>query len=281
MKRLIVSADDFGLTRSINQGIAQAYKDGIVTCIHVMPSGGAFGHALELSREMGLEEVGAHLALTETSPVGEPVRVPTLVSAPGRFPGGRIAFLMRYLFGSVDKGQAYSELKDQMDALAATGLRIMTLSCHEHLHMIPAILDLFILIAREYGVPAIRFPHGERPFRPGMNAVLKSLALSLFERPMRKALRNSAIVSPDHFRGLMDSGSLDEEVILRIIEALEDGTTELVCHPGILGPEIPDKYPFHRNCETELSALTGDRVKKLIEDRGIALVRYSDFLAGA
>jgi predicted glycoside hydrolase/deacetylase ChbG (UPF0249 family) len=97
---------------------------------------------------------------------------------------------------------------------------------------------------------------------------------------MSKVLSASSIKSPDHFRGFLDSANITEANLLGIVDFLEEGSTELVCHPGFLGPEILDRYTFHRNCEAELFALTSPRVRKRLEERGIRLASYSEFLSG-
>jgi predicted glycoside hydrolase/deacetylase ChbG (UPF0249 family) len=278
MKYLIVSADDFGLTKTINEGIVKAYKEGIVTCVNLMPTGEAFESALKLAKVTGLNETGAHLALTQTNPLTETSKIPTLVTPNGSFYKDYKKFFLRFIHGLIDLDQVYIELKSQLNVLHMTGLRITNLSSHEHIHMAPVILDIFVKLAKEYCIPAIRFPHKERSFHTGINKFYRSIILSCFEKRMKKVLHASAISSPDHFRGFLYSGKLKEEVVLRIVGSLEEGTTELVCHPGIIGPEVLKKYEFHKNCELELSALTSNVVKRLINDEEIQLLSYSEFL---
>ena len=69
VKHLIVTADDLGLAKSINEGIAKACREGIVNSVSVIPTGEAFGDALKVIEGLGLKEIGAHLALTETKPL--------------------------------------------------------------------------------------------------------------------------------------------------------------------------------------------------------------------
>ena len=280
MKYLIVSADDFGLTKSVNEGIAKARREGIVTSVNLFPSGEAFDDALRLAKELGLKEAGAHLALTETIPVTDPSRIPTLVATDGRFYGGRNQFLLRFILGMVDHDHIYTELKAQMDAVIGAGITITDLSSHEHIHMVPGILDVFVKLAKEYDIPAIRYPHKDISARPfGPDGLYKSFVLAFFEGGMARVLNQSSIRSPDHFRGFLDSANITEEALLGILDSLEEGTTELVCHPGFLGPEVLDRYTFHANCETELFALTSRRVRKRMEDRGIQLMTYGEFLS--
>ncbi|MCX5679426.1 MAG: ChbG/HpnK family deacetylase, partial [Candidatus Omnitrophica bacterium] len=69
MKKLIVTADDFGLTHSINEGILMAAREGIVTNINLIPTGDASGDAIAVIKYDKIPEIGVHLALTETRPV--------------------------------------------------------------------------------------------------------------------------------------------------------------------------------------------------------------------
>lgn len=279
MKYLIVSADDFGLTKSVNEGIVKAHREGIVTSINLFPSGDAFDDALRLAGEMGLKEAGAHLALTETAPVADSKSVSTLVSPDGKFHSGRNQFLPRFILGMVDQDHIYMELKAQMDVIAAAGITITDLSSHEHIHMVPGILAIFVKLAKEYDIPAIRYPHKDKSARPfALDGFYKSFVLTFFEGGMARVLDRSSIRSPDHFRGFLDSANITEDTLLRIVDSLEAGTTELICHPGFLSPEVLDRYRFHKNCEAELFALTSRRVRARLEDKGVRLMTYGEFL---
>jgi predicted glycoside hydrolase/deacetylase ChbG (UPF0249 family) len=280
MKQLIVAADDFGITESVNEGIARSREEGIVTSLNFLPTGEAFDDALRLAKSIGLNEAGAHLALTETVSITEARRIPSLVDADGRFYKGHSQFLLKFISGAIDLDEVYVEWRAQLQRVSSFGIRITNLSSHEHIHMLPELLDIMIKLAKEYDIPAIRYPHADRSSgRKGIMTVCKSLALLYFGGNMFRALRSSGITAPEHFLGFLDSGNITEEVLLDMIDNLKDGTTELVCHPGFLGPEVLDKYRFHKNSEAELFALTSPRVKKLADDKGISLVSYAEFLS--
>jgi chitin disaccharide deacetylase len=278
MKCLIVSADDYGLNNALNEGIAKACVDGIVTCVNIMPSGDAFKNALALLKKTGIKEIGAHLSLTQTRPLTEHDRIPTLVTRSGNFHKNYKAFFVKFISGRINLTQAYLELKRQMEIIHAAGLRITNLSSHENVHMVPSILNLFIRLAKEFKVPAIRFPHGDKSFSYGINTIYKKMVLSFFEERMKNILNATGVIFPDHFRGFLYSGKMNENIVLQIAESLEEGTTELICHPGILDRKVPPNPGFYQNCESELNALTSLHVKKLVEARNIQLVSYSDFL---
>lgn len=280
MKQLIVAADDFGLTKSVNEGIARSYEEGIVTSLNLLPSGEAFDDALSLAKKIGLDEAGAHLALTETTALTGPSAITSLVDADGRFYRGHADFLLKYISGAINLDEVYLEWKAQLKRARETGINITNLSSHEHIHMLPKLLNILISLAKEYNIPAIRYPHAESSkSRCNVKTVVKAMALSIFEGNMARVIRASGMAAPEHFMGFLDSGNITEKVLLDMLANLKDGTTELVCHPGFLGPEVLDRYTFHKNSEAELFALTSRRVKKLADEKEISLVSYAEFLS--
>jgi chitin disaccharide deacetylase len=279
MKQLIVTADDFGIAKSINAGIAKACKDGIVTSISVLASGDAFQDAVEVVRNIGMREIGAHLALTGTRPVADPAKIRTLVLQDGQLCKGHAEFFAKYFFRLINNDDIYIELKSQMEKLKVMGLPITSISSHEHVHMMPGVLEIFIRLAHEYNIPVIRYLHKDwRGGRISIGKFYKTCVLNYFDKRTKSALDKASIACTDYLIGFLDSGRIDEAMILDIIASLEEGTTELVVHPGFLGPMILEKYRFHLNCERELFFLTSLRVKKLIDQTGVKLVTFSQFL---
>jgi len=263
MKRLIVTADDFGMARSINEGIARAYSDGIVTSVALLPAGAAFDDAIRIARELKIDQAGAHLALTEVRP---------------DLPPHHTNLFLQLVSKKIRPDELYAELKSQLEAAFSTGIKINNISSHEHVHMFPAILEIFIRLAKEFGIDTIRYPHGDRPVSwLEAGAIYRSAVLNFFSPGMKRAFAEAGIRHPDYFMGFIDSGRLTaEDILIHMIRSLKDGTTELVCHPGFLGPEVLDKHTFHINCEAELAALTSKHVKMLIEASDVKLVNFSE-----
>ncbi len=279
MKYLIVMADDFGLAESINDGIVKAYKEGIVTDLNFLPSGEAFEHAVGLAKGLGIEDVGAHLSLTETAPVSAPRNVPTLVTGSGRFHKDRSALFLAHFTWRLDRNEVYTELKAQLDLLKSRGLKISVLSSHEHIHMMPFMFDIFIDLAREYEIPFLRYIRGDKLISPvNIKKFLKYLILVFFEMGSRKIIDKKKINCSDSLRGFIDSGDINEESLLKILNSLGDGIVELVCHPGLLSPRVLDKYKFHINCERELAALMSRRARRFIAESAIVTARYGSLI---
>ena len=279
MKKLIVTADDFGLTQSINEGILMASREGIVTNINLIPTGGAANDAIALIKYNKIPEIGVHLALTETRPVTSIRLISSLIDGSGSFPGSRIAFLGKLFSGHIDMEHVKVELKSQMDKAAHSGARITNLSSHEHLHMIPEIFRVITGLAKEYGVRYVRVLKKEAIVAPfSMNKVFRSAVVDYFRPGMEKLLKRSALSTADNFLGFLDSGAMGESVLLRMLKDIKEGVTELVAHPGFLDPEVLHHYRFHINCEEELYALTGPKIKRAVADNGIKLCKYGDLV---
>lgn len=276
-KYLIINADDFGLTKSINEGIVKAFRNGVLSSANLMPSGEAFADAVSWMKELGIKESGVHLSLTESIPTLKAYEIPTLVSKEGRFHSHHTNFFIRFFLGKISKGEMLDELRNQLDMVRDSGIKINYLSSHEHVHMMPGVLNMFIELAREYEIPAMRcikkeyYRHkwGSRPF-------YRSVVLSLIGKNGERIMKREGMGYPDNFLGFVDSGSVHEVILLDMINSLKDGITELVMHPGFLGPEVLERYRFHINCESELHAITSPRVRKAIEDNGIKLTNYAE-----
>ena len=278
MKYLIVSADDFGSFESLNQGIIKAFKDGIVTSIHLMPAASEFQDALAQARAAGIKEMGAHLCLTREAPVTNPDLIPTLVTNNDRLKGrGRI--FLDLLLKKINLQEIRLELKNQLERIKNSGIKITSLSGHEHVHMLSEILNIFIELAKEYKIPAIRYPRQEKLGGViTINKFYKICVLVYFQRKMGVVLRKSGLLYTDNFSGYLDSGKLNEEVLMRLLRSLGEGCTELMAHPGFLSPEVKKGSPFHaKNCENELAALTSARIKQLVSDLNIKLVTFEEF----
>lgn len=267
VKHLIVTADDIGLTKSINEGIAKACREGIVSSVSVMPAGEAFEDALKVIKDLGLKEIGAHLSLTETKP---------LLSS-SRFYLNHNRFFKDILFGRPDLGWVRRELKAQLELLKRAGVKITHINSHEHIHMIPEILNIFISLAKEFNIPALRYPRRDRPMRPfNIRDLYKKSVLSYFSGRSRDIFKSSGLLYTDHFLGLLDAGKLKEDLLIEMLSCLKDGVTELVCHPGFLSPEVMDSYKWHVGAEAELFALTDPRIKSAIKNNGIRLITYGE-----
>src|SRR6266849_6501592 len=111
--RVIVNADDFGLTARVNQGVLEAHTRGILTSASIMAVGQAFEHAARLARATPALDVGVHLTLVEERPLLPRYQIPSLVGPEGRFPRHADRFVLRYFAGRINLLEVRQELAEQ------------------------------------------------------------------------------------------------------------------------------------------------------------------------
>jgi chitin disaccharide deacetylase len=289
MKRLIVNADDFGLTAGVNQAIIEAHQDGLISSTSLMANGEAFADAIAVVLRAPRLGVGLHLNLTEGNPVAPARSVPSLINGRGLFARKAAGLWRATLVGRVSAAEIERELHAQIEKVLAAGIVPTHLDSHKHLHALPGVGDMSLKLARQYGIRAIRcvaetwpalgylldrFPRAKaRILRQRLN----SLALSTLSRGWRRRLPQTGLACAEHFYGVTPTGFLDEELLREILRRLPDGTSELMCHPGHVDQALrqtPTRLLEQR--EREYQALTRPDIKLLAKELGIKLVDYGD-----
>jgi len=277
MLRLIVHADDFGLSEAINDGILRSHREGILTATSLMANGDAFDHAVELCRRSPALDVGVHLTLVEERPLLDPDAVSSLVGADGRFHRHATVLARRYFSGRLCLDQVRKELDAQIRLVLSRGIRPTHLDSHQHAHMLPHLLRVVTELAREHDIPHVRYPAEKptwymvtTPYRARRALELLGMsALCLFGRraPVRRT---------DHFVGFYFGGDLGTHNLRLIINSLpRTGTCELMCHPGLPDPETRHAH-WGYHWQEEFEALVDPAIAVLIRSRDIALISFRD-----
>lgn len=286
MKRLIVNADDLGMTRGVNQGIIHCYREGIVTSATIMANGGAFEDAVSLARANPNLGIGVHVVLVGGKAVGRKSDVGALAAEGGELPRTLSSLLRKSAAGVVTNRQVEAEIRAQVERVLAAGIQPTHLDTHKHTHIYPPVMKALARVARDYGIARIRMPfenlRGVVRRLGGMR--LASLGRSTFVLSVqgnrsyfRRYTRANELRTPDHFFGFAVTGELARDGVLRILQNLPEGASELVCHPGINDADLeaqPTRLKKER--ETELAALTDADVKKEIAKRSIHLISYRE-----
>ena len=280
MKALIVTADDFGLSLRVNDAVERAHRQGILSAASLMVGAPAVEYAVERAHAMSALGVGLHLTLIDGRPVLPPREVPGLVGSDGRFSSDPFRFGVA-LYASPDlRRQAQAEIGAQFDRFRMTGLKMDHINGHKHFHLHPVVLSAITSVALRFGSPPVRVPL--EPFGPSFRAnrdrAFGRLASSLFyltqTRRMRRRLAAAGIPSNDYLFGLNDSGAMVEDRVLRLVDCLPDGISELYCHPATGPWEGPDNLPSSYRAEDELRALLSPAVKMKIEACSLRRLSY-------
>jgi hopanoid biosynthesis associated protein HpnK len=287
MKRLIVNADDFGLTRSVSQAIVRAHQGGIVTSTSLLANGEAFDLAVELARGEARLGVGIHLNLTEGKPVAKFPPASRLIDAGGSFRSRPLGLAGKIILCQVKLGEVEKEMRAQIEKILKTGLKADHIDSHKHIHLFPPVFELTTRLAREYRIGWIRCPgesragaaclvpagHGARWKIAKQRLVARGLAILASEG--RRKLREAGLNAPDNLLGIAETGFLDKCCLERLLEGLPSGTSEIMSHPGYADADLrrtPTRLLNER--ETEFGAMTIPEVQGLVARLGIELVTY-------
>ena len=277
--RLIVHADDFGLSREVNEAIVLAYREGILTSCSLMVSGEAFADAVRLARENPGLAVGVHLVTVLGDAVLPPATIPTLVDRRGRFSSRPTLAGLRYFFSPRARRELHLELTAQVEKFQATGLPCSHLDSHLHMHVHPAIFRIVVELAERYGVPRVRLPRDSlglalRADRGRAVAMgTQAFIFRLLCRSMARELTARRIAFTRRVYGHLRSGRLREDYVLSVLEDLEEGVSELYFHPALYRSSA-GLDPRQREQMNELALLTSPAVRRRLDELGIELTSY-------
>ena len=277
MKKLIVTADDFGAASAVNDAVEHAHRNGILSAASLMVSGAHAADAVRRAKGMPSLRVGLHLVLVEGKPVLPAESVPDLVDAHGHFRTDMALAGAAMFFLPKVRRQLEAEVEAQFAAFEATGLPLDHVNAHKHFHLHPTIAELMVKFARRHGAKGARVPLEPQNILRKIEKTGPSGTVALtqpFAKALRTRFRRAGIVAPDQVFGLAWSGAMRANRLMGILSNLPKGLTEIYMHPasGAYPGSAPD-YEYR----AELAALIDPRMPGLIASGDIRLGGFSDF----
>ena len=238
MSRLIINADDFGLTEGVNRAIVELHRDGVLTSATLMARAGATSQAIRLALENPTMGVGCHVVLVDGQPVLPPDKVSSLVdNKTGFFFPSLTAFLARLFSGRIRAAEIEAEAAAQIALLKGGGMRLTHIDTHKHTHMFPPVLEPLLRTARRAGIRAVR-----NPFEPewavrvtpraSLARVAEVAALRRLGPFFRRMIARADIATTDGTIAVAGTGTFDAATVRALLGELPEGTWELVTHPG-------------------------------------------------
>lgn len=287
MRRLIINADDFGLTPGVNRAIVKAHENGVVSSATLMANGHAFAQAVSLAQSTPRLGVGCHVVLVDGTPLLPQSQVHTLLDRSGngagapRFREGIGKFGALAMLGRLAPDEIEAEATAQIRKLQASGIPVTHLDSHKHTHLFPRVLRPLLRAAKNCGVRAIRNPFeriqgSQLAASPSLwrrwteVGVLRSLA-----RQFREAVQQAGIATPDGTLAIVATGALDERLLRLMVEKLPEGTWELVCHPGYNDADLQGiRTRLRESREQELRILTSQSTRDLLAANRVEVVSF-------
>lgn len=278
--RIIVNADDFGLTPGVNRAVAEMAEAHALSSATLMAGGNAFQDAVLLARGQPGLGVGCHVVLVDGAPCAPPHSVRSLVDRNGDLRTSLPLFLIDLQRGRISELEIEREACAQIARLQAAGLQVTHVDTHKHTHLFPRVARPLLRAAMQCGVPAIR-----NPFEQAWSATLtrgafvRKLEVSIlrrFQASFHQLLRASGLRSTDGSIGVSATGSLNGDTLERLLDRAEGGTWELVCHPGYNDAALAAvKTRLRGTREVEREALLS-HIPKAVSRGRIQLIGFRD-----
>ena len=278
MKQLIVTADDFGVAREVNDAVEVAHRGGVLTAASLMVSAPAAADAVERARRMPSLRVGLHLVLVDGRPVLPASAVTHLVDGSGVFRSNMAALGTVLAFSRPARRQLAAEITAQFEAFRATGLTLDHCNAHKHFHLHPVMGGLIAAIGGRFGLRAGRIPLEPsqvlRKIEP-QTAWGPAQLTAPFAHLLRQRFRAAGLLVPDRVFGLLWSGRMTRNRLAGLIRNLPNGLSEIYLHPatGSFAGAAPD-YHYRE----ELDALMAPEVIAASRDSSLRLGGFGDFL---
>ncbi len=288
MRNLIVNADDLGWTEGVNHGIAEAFRNGIVTSTSLLANGAAFAGGVEIARGAPGLGVGVHLNLSDGAPLAERETVTSLLNDNGEFAGGAESLLLRRARRELLLDEVEREWDAQIQKVRDAGMEPTHLDGHRHVHMLPGLFEIALRLAKRHGIGAIRVSLEDSNLRAAlasgsrrnagvvMKQGVQARGLKLLARDAREQAARAGLATADYFCGIAQTGELTREGLGRLLTILPEGTTELMCHPGYVDAALKKTATrLQESRQAELEILTDEGIRKLVASQGIRLIDYA------
>jgi chitin disaccharide deacetylase len=290
--RVIVNADDLGMSRGITDGIILAHRYGFVTSASLMVNMPAAEYAISRLASVPRLGIGVHLNITAGRPLLPASEVPTLVDASGKFPGTEVMSRKLWQWTAAG-GEIEAEFRAQIQWMKERGLTPTHADSHQHMHIYPAAIGPFIRSLAAEGIRCTRAPRSvawtkNRMFGadsiggPHAGSLVRRISVRTY-RGFLQAVAFRQFDMPDGRISFLSRDRGDLAVLgerwKSTFENLPNGTFELACHPGLFERGFSEGDPIRLLREEELHWLTDQEWRGALDRSGIQLISYRDLAA--
>jgi len=291
--KVVVTADDFGVTHGVNEAVSEAHEFGTLSSTSIRTNGVAYKEGVTLlkSRLKGIG-VGLHLNLTDG-----PSHTPSLSNEQGVYSRSFISYYREIKSGQPHLKQSIkNELRAQFEIIKRDSIRVDHIDGQDHIHMIPEIFEIVCQLASDYGVKAVRLSN--EPFflisniqqlrRSAMQlGFVKNFILSSFAATNLRLLKKYNLVSTNRYFGVLYTSNMNLDVFTRAIDYglyNKVESIEIALHPGYshFPSDVKFTSDFFRKYETskardsERKSLLSQQMKNLLSKKQIEICRFSD-----
>ena len=260
MQEIIFSADDFGLTQSVNEAVELAHVNGRLTQASLMVAAPEAKDAIARANRLPHLKTGLHLVLVDGDSQLGHGKLPTITTPDGKFRRNQTALGFQYFFSAAARRELQAEIHAQFAAYAASGLKLHHADAHKHMHLHPTIAEMMIQSGRRFGLQRIRVPaEPPRVLRAcGEKPGLGDHALYAWTKQLRRRAARAGLATTDHVFGIRWSGHMTSPRIRILLQNLPAGSSEIYFHPATKRDPVLQSLMGDYEHVAELEALCED-----------------------
>jgi chitin disaccharide deacetylase len=282
--RVIVNADDFGMSVGITDGICLAHRYGPVTSTSMMVNMPASDYAFGRLDKFPRLGVGVHLNLCQGKPILPAEQVRTLVDDAGAF-HAPAAMARKLTLWQVDRWELESEFRAQIQWLQRRLGAVLHADSHQHMHLYPAAIGPFARALAAEEIPCVRasrcsnWPRRRSVGGPHAGNAARRLMVQLYRGTLQATMfrgfesPSSRISFPHRDCNAREDMNIDWRAAF---ENLPAGTYEFTCHPGLSQAGFSHADRIAQQREEELRWLISPEMREAIEGNGIRLITYRE-----
>lgn len=276
---LIINGDDFGFSSGVNRAIIAAHERGVLTSTSLMVTGQAFEEAVTLAKIHPNLAVGLHLVLGKGKAVLPPSQIPHLVDEKGDFSNEPNRAGLHYQLNAAARRELRLEIRAQLEKFRETGLQLSHVDGHLHMHSHPVVMHTLVELADEFNIKVIRLPSEELRLTLNLDRsdlqskIIWSFVFAGLRRYGEGLLKAKRIGFVERVYGLLQTGRMTEEYLLRLIPQIRANLVEIYSHPAIAIPGKPKPYGLG---PAELDALLSEKVRETMLASAFELTNYNN-----
>ena len=270
---VIFHGDDFGLTSGVNEGVIQAFRNGVLASASIIASGQAVDEAIEMAETHPDLDVGIHLVLSDEKSLQNKSSF-SCPQLPGeKFPS-RQKLLLNLLNRQVTVRQAETEWRAQIEKILSAGIPVSHLDSHQHVHLYPYLFPLTIRLGIEYNIPFIRSRILD-PFQFTKNCkrLIEYMILKCWIAGYVSNVRIRPLKSVPSIGFLHAGGRFDQDILIRTLKTLYKKSypaVEVMLHPGTGDSYTHSHYRhWHYNWKNDLDLSVRPLMAERLKDMGI------------
>ncbi len=276
--RLIINADDFGVSEEVNEAVIRAHREGVLTSCSLMVTGKAFENAVQLAKRNPQLGVGLHLVVVMGRSALPREEIPSLVDEQGHFLNDPFTAGLKYYFSKEAQAELGKELAAQFALFRSTQLPCSHIDGHLHMHTHPVVFAAALRLGKQYGVQRMRVPEEELglALRFGRDHLCRKLfhwlVFRWLSQVMKRQLRSKGFVFSQRVYGTLQTGQINASYLLFLLRQLKSESNEIHCHPALYQTSTPSLQEQSRFAEFE--ALTDKKVIEFLNSSSIQLTNY-------